>query len=99
MSAYHPDAIDDHAGVVGNREDFWDFAVELHGTFHSVTQHYIGSHIADMDGDVAHAETYFIFIAMNTEGQPFTLLSGRYVDRLEKREGKWAILQRMSLGD
>lgn len=89
----------DHAGFVGDREEFWAFAHDLHGTFHHVTQHYIGNHIAEIEGETAHAETYFIFVAVNNEGQPFTMLGGRYVDRLEKRDGKWAILHRIALGE
>lgn len=99
MSAYHPDAVDDHAGFVGDREELWDFVSDLHGTFHRVTQHYIANHSAEIDGDTAHSETYYILVAVNNEGQPFTLLGGRYIDRLERREGKWAIVQRMSLGE
>lgn len=99
MSAYHPDAVDDHAGFVGDREEFWEFANDLHGTFHRVTQHYIANHSAEIDGDTAHAETYFIFVAMNSDGQPFTMLGGRYIDKLDKRDGRWAISRRVSLGE
>lgn len=99
MSVYHPDAIDDHAGFVGDREAFWSFVSDLHGKFHRVTQHFIANHSAEIDGDTAHAETYFIFVAMNNEGQPFTMLGGRYVDRLAKRDGEWAIMQRVALGE
>lgn len=99
LSVYHPDALDDHAGFVGHREEFWAFVSDLHGTYHRVTQHYIANHLAEIDGDTAHAETYFIFIAMNEAGQPFTMLGGRYLDKLEKRGGKWAILNRVSLGE
>lgn len=99
MSVYHPDALDDHAGFVGDRDALWTFLNDLHGRFHRVTQHYIANHIAEIDGDTAHAETYFIFVSLNAEGQPFTLLGGRYVDRLEKRDRKWAIVRRLSLGE
>lgn len=98
-SVYHPDALDDHAGFVGDRDALWSFLNDLHGRFHKVTQHYITNHIAEIDGDTAHAESYFIFVALNADGQPFTLLGGRYVDRLEKRDGKWAIVRRLSLGE
>lgn len=99
LAAYHPDAMDDHAGFVGNREEFWDFVHDMHGTHHHLTQHYVANHVAEIDGNVAHAETYFIYAALNKEGQPFSLMGGRYIDRLEKREGKWAIADRHMLGE
>ncbi len=99
LSTYHPDALDDHAGFVGNREEFWDFVRDMHGTHHRLTQHYVANHLAEIDGNTAHAETYFIYAALNKEGQPFSLMGGRYVDKLEKREGKWALLERYMFGE
>lgn len=97
MSTYHPEAMDDHASFVGDREEFWDFVYDMHGTHHRVTQHYVANHLAEIDGDTAHAETYFIYAALNVKGQPFSLVGGRYVDRLEKRDGRWAIADRLMM--
>jgi len=97
LSTYHPDAVDDHAGFVGGREEFFDWVREMHGTYHRITQHYVANHHVEMDGDSAHAETYFIYAALNKEGTPFSLSGGRYIDRLEKRDGKWAIAHRYML--
>jgi len=97
MSVYHPDAEDDHGAFVGNREDFWNFVHDMHGTHHKVTQHYVANHVVEVEGCVAHAETYFIYAALNKEGAPFSLMGGRYIDKLEKRDGKWAIADRYML--
>jgi ketosteroid isomerase-like protein len=99
LSTYHPDAMDDHAGFVGDREEFYDWVRDMHGTHHKLTQHYVANHLVEIDGDVAHAETYMIYAALNQEGQPFSLMGGRYIDRLEKRDGKWAIAERYMLGE
>lgn len=99
LSAYHPDAIDDHAGFVGGREEFWDYVNDMHGKCHTVTQHSVTNHLAEIDGNVAHAETYFIYAALNRDGQPFSLVGGRYIDKLEKRDGAWAILERCMVPD
>lgn len=99
LSAFHPDAFDDHAGFVGSREELWDFVRDMHGTHHRITQHYVANHLVEIDGNEAHAETYFIYAALNREGQPFSLMGGRYVDRLEKRDGKWAISERYMFGE
>jgi hypothetical protein len=97
LSCYHPDAIDDHGIFVGNREAFADWAFGLHREYQTATQHIVTNHSCEIDGDVAHTETYYIFAGMNVGEPPLTVCGGRYVDRLERREGRWAIAQRMSL--
>jgi hypothetical protein len=92
-SAYHPDAWDDHGMKSGNASDFCDWAIGFHAQIQTRHQHCITNHVVDLDGDVAHAETYYIFWGENLEGPP-TLSFGRYVDRLEKRNGKWGIAYR-----
>lgn len=98
-SLYHPDASVDHGVFVGDREEFCDFTKKMHETHHHLTQHYVANHVAEIDGDVAHAETYFLYAALNREGAPFSLMGGRYIDRLQKRDGRWAILERASFGE
>ena len=99
LSCYHEDALDDHAMFVGNREEFWRWVEPMHAGSQSSTQHLIGNHLAEIDGNVAHAETYYSFGGMNREGAPFTYIGGRYIDRLEKRDGKWGIVERFILND
>src|SRR4051812_28728206 len=36
----------------------------------------------ELDGDVAHTETYYMFVAMNRTGQPLTMSGGRHRSRL-----------------
>lgn len=97
LGCYHEDAIDDHAIFLGNREEFADWVMELHGRHQTATLHHITNHSCDLDGDVAHAETYYIFAGMNRAGVPLTVCGGRYVDRFERRDGRWAIVARRSL--
>lgn len=97
LSCYHDDAIDDHAIFVGSREEFADWAFGLHERYQRVTQHVITNHSCEIDGNVAHTETYYMFAGMNTVAPPLTVCGGRYVDRFERRDGHWAIAQRMSL--
>lgn len=94
-SAYHPDALDDHGAYVGPVEGFIDWAFNWHTQFQHRTQHIIGNHRCELDGDVAHAESYYIFRSLNTCA-PYTMTtSGRYIDRLEKRDGRWGIVARV----
>jgi hypothetical protein len=94
-SAYHDGAIDDHVGFVGEVDDFIDWALAYHRT-QTRYQHYLLNHTADIDGDEAHAETYYLFIGTDREpANHMTVSGGRYVDRLERRDGRWAIVDRV----
>ncbi|MBK8991519.1 MAG: nuclear transport factor 2 family protein, partial [Gammaproteobacteria bacterium] len=53
----------------------------------------------EIDGDVAHCESYVLVILLNNDGESARLISGRYIDRLERRE-EWKIaLRRTSAVD
>jgi SnoaL-like protein len=99
ISVYHEDAIDDHGVFVGNREEFADWAIAMHTATHLSHQHCIFNFTCDLDGDVAHTETYYMFVGMNRTGTPMAMSGGRYLDRLEKRDGRWAIAARVCVRD
>lgn len=99
LSVYHPDAIDDHGMFVGGPSEFADWVIGMHSTLHLSQQHCLLNHTCDLDGDVAHTETYYMFVGMNRQGAPLAMSGGRYVDRFEKRDGVWAIAHRVCLRD
>lgn len=99
LSAYHPDGIDEHGKFVGTGAEFVDWALRQHIDAHLSTQHYVHNHRCELDGDVAHAETYFMFVGMNQRGKILQMNGGRYVDRFERRNGIWAIAYRICLRD
>jgi hypothetical protein len=99
LSAYHPGALDDHGTFVGPIEAFADYVFALHATHQHRTQHHITNHRCEIDGDVAHTESYYIFRSLNKTPPLYTNASGRYLDRLEKRDGRWAIAARVCLVD
>ena len=94
MSAYHPDAIDEHGVAMGNPAEFCDWAIGWHAKFQHQHQHIINNTSIELDGDTAHVETYYTFFGDNKEGPP-SLAFGRYVDRFEKRDGQWRIAHRV----
>ena len=65
-SAYHDGAVDDHVGFVGVVDDFIDWAFAYHGT-QTRYRHYLANHTVDIDGDEAHAETYYLFISLHEQ--------------------------------
>jgi ketosteroid isomerase-like protein len=98
LSAYWPDAYDEHGVAEGDAADFVDWAIGWHGEFQTRHQHIITNHTVELDGDTAHAETYYSFWGENRQGPP-TLAFGRYIDRLEKRNGEWRIAHRVCVNE
>lgn len=96
-SAYHDDAIDDHVAYSGPVDGFLDWAFAYHDGQRR-HQHYVTNHHVELDGDVAHSETYYLFVGtMRDDEAPLTVTGGRYIDRFERREGRWAIAARQCL--
>ena len=56
-TVYHPDAYDDHGGYQGDVEGFIDYLNVVLPRFEG-TQHFLGNTHVELDGDVAHTETY-----------------------------------------
>src|SRR5690606_33189536 len=99
LTVYHPDAVDDHGVFVGGPEEFADWVVDMHTRLHLSHQHCQFNSSVEIDGDTAHAETYYMFVGMNRTGTPLSMSGGRYLDRLEKRNGRWVIAERVCVRD
>ena len=98
-SCYHEDAIDDHGNFVGPYKAFIDWAFDYHQTCQVHTQHSISNHLCEIEGNTAHCETYYTFWGRNKSEPEYMSCVGRYIDRLEKRNGRWAIVQRICTVD
>jgi hypothetical protein len=53
----------------------------------------------EIDGDVAHAESYVIGVMLHKDdgtggAKTSQVVAGRYIDRLERRDGRWGIMVR-----
>src|SRR6266581_6076737 len=77
LSAYHPDAWDDHGSFVGPVAEFADWAFAYHQKYQHGHQHYVLNHRCELDGDTAHSETYWIFTGRNKIGHPLSIHGGR----------------------
>ena len=66
-----------------------------------VTQHNISNTVIRIDGEQARAETNCValHIIPGPEGETELVVGGRYLDRLEKREGRWLIAERLYVMD
>jgi ketosteroid isomerase-like protein len=93
LSAYHPDAVDDHGSFLGSPAEFWDHFQALHSQHNRGHHHSLSNITIELDGACAHTETYYLFESINADGS-MTLHGGRYIDRFEKRGGDWKIAAR-----
>jgi ketosteroid isomerase-like protein len=94
LSCYHRDAIDDHGMFVGPADEFFDWTDPSHLHLFRGHQHVVANHTCELDGDTAHCETYYLFVANYKESGELALSGGRYIDRMEKRGGEWRIAAR-----
>jgi len=96
---YHEDGIDHHTGFDGPIEEYLPWVSGALARF-AGTMHIVANHFAEQYGDTARAETYGTAVHWgDPPGEPrrnFT--SGfRYVDRMERRDGRWAIAERWAV--
>jgi hypothetical protein len=94
--AFHPDGWDAHGTTVVSGPDFAEAMNATHATGSDATLHHITTHTCEIDGDVAHAESYVIGTILNPDRITARILCGRYIDRLERRDGVWRITVRHS---
>ena len=93
LSAFHPDATIAAGPFVGSAADCYDWAAPMHEAGQSATHHNLLNISYDIDGDTAHTETYYLFVGRNRDATNW-VAGGRYVDRLERRDGQWRIALR-----
>lgn len=94
-AAYHPDGIDEHgAAAINAGPDYAEWANAIHAAGCRLCLHNITTHTCEIEGTVAHAESYVLVGLLNPDGRTARFINGRYVDRLEKRDGAWRIALR-----
>lgn len=95
-----PDSTTDYGVFAGSFAEYLAWVVPGSSVIVD-TQHVLGQSFIERSGDVAHVETHvnsYHRIDMGTEHRD-TLVGGRYLDRLEKRNGEWRIASRVMLYD
>ncbi len=97
-NAFHADAIDSHGAFVGGMDEFVPFAIDVESKYR-LTHHGITSHNCEITGDQAHAESYVIFFVVTQDSATVKAGGARYIDRLERKDGRWRIQIRRVLFD
>lgn len=93
LSAFHADAVIAAGEFVGGPVELYDWASQLHEQGQVATHHNLLNHTVEIEGGTAHAETYYLFVGRNRDDSNW-IAGGRYIDRLERRDGAWRIALR-----
>ena len=102
--AYHDDAWDDHGNFRGDPATVVN-TIMRRGAAGETTasMHHIGNILIDLhaNGDSADIESYFVAYQLrNADGRTYTRMrAGRYLDRFDRRGGRWRITKRRVVDD
>ena len=95
-SCYHPDGFDDHNSFRGSGTEFARWVCEVLPHF-VATHHVVADPYIRIDDDVAAVDTYCT--AHHVGADSDMILGLRYVDRFERRDGRWLIAKRVCAFD
>ena len=98
--AFWPDSTFDYGVYKGGFAEYLAWVVPGAESITN-TQHVLGQTYVELDGSTARAETHVLsYHRVSIDGaERDTVIGGRYLDELEKREGRWAIRHRTMLYD
>ena len=95
-SVYWPDATDNHGNYNGPVKGFIEWVIPGLGAMDQ-TMHMLGNIHIELYGSAAAVESYFhaSHRMVREDGSRFdAVIAGRYVDRMDKRDGEWRIARR-----
>jgi ketosteroid isomerase-like protein len=99
---YAEDSWDQHGTLNAPGKEFAHEITKRGMESTTTLSHTLGQTLVKVDGDTAGAETYFI-VVMNTPqengGEICHQMGGRYVDKLERIDGRWLIKHRVVVRD
>ena len=98
-SAFFEDAVDRHGQFTGSPRELAAWGAAQHESVWDAHQHFLSNVTIEFDGDVAHVETYVMFVQRRRGGDVVDFGGGRYVDRFERRAGEWRIAVRVLVTD
>lgn len=102
VSCYWDDAHEEHGNTYhGPAVPYARGAAERVTKAGTTMQHFVCNIHVELDGDIAHVETYLLtFARFAKDGEPWDTLTGaRAFDRFERRGGEWRIAHRRGVFD
>lgn len=94
VGSYHDDGVHELGQKQISGRDYGEHANHAHRAIAETNLHNVTMHLCEIDSDVAHAESYVIGLFADPGGETSRILAGRYIDRLERRDGEWKIALR-----
>ena len=88
------DGMDEHGSVITHAPDYPAKANAGHGANFNLTSHNITNHLCEIVDDTAYCESYVVGGLFWLDGKTTTIVMGRYIDELKKRDGEWRLLKR-----
>lgn len=101
IDQFWEDAFLEYGIYEGGAVDFAAFCMDALKA-HERNHHMLGQHIIDIEGDEAFGEVYYqAYHKVKDESGAYRdmVISGRYVDRYERRDGIWKFAYRSELVD
>lgn len=98
-SCYWEDGADEHGRVVMPGPKYGEAANAGHRAAFAGNSHNLANHSCEIDGNVANCETYVMGGLLSLDEKTCKIALGRYVDRLERRNGEWRIKLRRCVID
>ncbi len=98
-SSYHDDGVARYGPAVIPGPEHGEWSNNAHTGRFRLHMHNITTHNCDVEGDVAYAESYVLAAFLSPDQKRTSLVSGRYFDQLEQRDGEWKIAVRRTVID
>ena len=101
-STYWEDSWDNHGVSQAPGPEYARMTVPAIREETRTLSHHLGQSLIKVEGNEAGAQTYYLAVTLTNapDGTPMcNQLGGRYVDRLERREGRWKVKERITVRD
>jgi hypothetical protein len=93
-SCWWDEGMDEHGATITNAPEYPARANAGHAANFNLTSHNITNHLCEIDRNTAYCESYVVGGLFWLDGKTTTIVMGRYIDQLEKRNGQWRLLKR-----
>jgi len=98
-SCYHGDGVAAYGATIVPAREHSQWSKEAHRDRFTLHAHNITTHTCEIDGDVAYCESYVLGAFLSPDQKRTSLVGGRYIDQLERRDGEWKIAVRRAMTD
>lgn len=99
QACYWPDAEVDYGAYKGPARQFVELVLPALQATYELTRHCLVNTTIVVQDELARSESYVNAAHLSLDAQEEMSFAGRYLDRLEKRQGQWKIIHRLVVMD